>query len=292
MLSELLPIATSATIRAAGYDVAGELLTVQLKNGEAWEYPNVTARTWEDFMSPRTDQVFASIEYASKATKRRVELSDSAETGGVFAERQLTRDFGERGTDERRRHDELARESERLNLPYVRHAEQLEDVRARLVRVVAEVAANADGGDLPEVAGLMLEEMALVRVVAVAASASDAVDAQIEELRAEYQAGAGGRAKLARRNVLDQQDTLRAYALLASLNASIDNPGTIDHVTLGKSYAHMSLEQATRARMQNWRAERTTLRASLGLPDDPNGGDTRPSWLRGETVESASAVAD
>jgi hypothetical protein len=46
LIMQLQPIHTSQKLRAAGYNSTTRVLTVELRNGECWQYPNVDPQQW------------------------------------------------------------------------------------------------------------------------------------------------------------------------------------------------------------------------------------------------------
>jgi len=258
-LPDMLPVATSARIRAASYDLPTRTLTVELADRSLWEYPDVGVRAWEAFMDgTQTDSVFDGIEYRSKVTKTRVEpeAEESSNVGEQLAELKL-REFGEPGSATRQKYEELMRRREEL--PVTRLVPQLQDVRALL----AQTNPNSSPS---EVAGLILEELALVRIIETAAPARDALDAEIENL-ARY--CIRERAESRQKKLVAAQLAVTRYGRLGEVKALIRTGGALTNLEREKQHPHQTIPEAMRARLANWVAECSQLRSSLGLPDEP-----------------------
>jgi hypothetical protein len=279
----MIPISFCPPILAWHYDPNKETLDVQLPDQVYRVYSGVNASIFERLIDTTKTGRFSLIE---RLPHRPLFGDDSAaaDTGGIgdrLVEMQLTRDYGEPGSATRTRYDELLRHLD--TLPLVNLENRLAGVRAALASV--NLSSEPE-----EVAGLMLEEMALLRIISTGEPERAALQAEIDNLRAEHQRGAQDRF---RRQTRANADTLAAYARLAELNNLISDPPTLDHVDKGKHYPHMSITAAQKTRLTAWREERSQLRAQFGLPDDVDESDDRPSWMRpAERVDSPAIAAE
>lgn len=293
-MMQLQPINTSQKLRAAGYDGATKVLTVELRDGTRWQYPDVDPQQWANLAGGLDgDVTFDSIERAGRNTRTLVtpEASPLAAlpVGARVREMQLTGDYGAPGTPTRGQYEAL---QQRLC------DVQTAPVEAQLAETDAQRAHVSLASDPDEIRRLTGRRDALLLMLATAEPAIAQINAELDAVRETYQRG---QALAAQRKLQDQRQTGTAHLRLAELNKLIAAPGAITPEEMTRSYSQCNgdLRQATQLRMENLKRERSQLRALLGLPDDDDkpvtdAADVRAAWqrkVREQAAEQATGAA-
>jgi hypothetical protein len=284
-MMQLQPIQTSQELRAAHYDGATRTLTVQLRGGQLWAYPDVSLDSYQTLMGGLyTDGMFANIERAGRLTKRLVPPEADPYAGLTPGERvremRLTSDYGPRDSATRRQYDELQQRLRNL---------QTEPVEAQLAETNAQLALISIASQPDEITRLRNRAESLRAMLATAAPAIAQIELELDGVRDSYQRA---QANEVQRTLQHQRRVHDAHLRLAELTNLIAAPPVIGHEEMQRSYAGDGIARAGQLRMANWKLERDGLREFLGLPpvkDEPTLATATAEW-RAKLQQDAQAT--